>query len=160
MNNTANNNLEELTDSDFLDMMQSIKGTKVILGDFCYSGALVPSNFVSVGTNEFNDMDINVLFGNRDRIDVDPSLYVLSAARYSEKSYTKRDGTHGFFTAALLEALGWDEDLQCLKASPVVKNGMITLHNIARYVIKNDDNSSQNPMFSGGSNDLVLFSFR
>ena len=145
--------------SEFLTLVEAIKGVKVILGDFCYSGSLVQSNNFSVTSGEYAQMDPVYLFAKyRDDVNVNPSLFCLSAARYNELSY-ENTPVHGNFTYALLEALGWDEENQCLKAAEAEKDNKITLSRIAEYVIANDGKAEQNPMLSGGSNDIVLFSF-
>lgn len=145
--------------SRFLELVEAIKGVKVVLGDFCYSGSLVQSNNFSVTFGEYSQMDPVYLFAKyRDDVYGNSSLFCLSAARYNELSY-ENTPLHGNFTSALLEALGWDEDNQCLKAAEAEKDNRITLAHIAEYVIANDGKSEQNPMLSGGSNDIVLFSF-
>ena len=157
--------------SDFLALVDSIKGIKIVIGDFCHSGSLVQSNYFSVTSGEYLQMDAACLFaGYRDDICINPSLFCLSAARYNELSYEIPDKDrygnplpnspkHGYFTYALLEALGWDEENQCLKAAKAEKDNRITLSQIAEYVTANDGKSEQTPMVSGGSNDIVLFSF-
>ena len=157
--------------STFLDLVNAIKGVKVVIGDFCHSGSLVQSNYFSVTSGEYLQMDASYLFAKyRDDICINPSLFCLSASRYNELSYEIPDKDkygnplpnvpkHGYFTYALLEALGWDEENQCLKAAKAEKDNRITLSQIAEYVTANDGKSAQNPMVSGGSNDIVLFSF-
>jgi hypothetical protein len=89
-------------------------------------------------------------------------LFCLSAARYNELSYeftSPSDPLHGKFTNALLKALGWDEENQKLTAAAAEKNGKITLFEVSKYVAAHDGESRQTPMVSGGSNDIVLFSF-
>ena len=149
--------------SRFLELVEAIKGVKVVLGDFCYSGSLVQSNNFSVTFGEYSQMDPVYLFARyRDDVYGNPSLFCLSAARYNELSYEFSQETepdHGKFTNALLEALGWDEDNQCLKTAAAEKDNRITLSAIAEYVVSHDEESKQTPMVSGGSNDIVLFSF-
>lgn len=145
--------------SDFLTLVNAIKGVKVVLGDFCYSGSLVQSNNFSVTSGEYSLLDPATLFFRyRDDICGSSSLFCLSASRYYELSYENAPN-HGNFTNALLEALGWDEENQCLKTAEAEKNGRITLFEIANYVTAHDGESRQTPMVSGGSNDFILFSF-
>ena len=156
--------------SDFLALVDTIKGVKIVIGDYCYSGSLVRSNNFSISSGEYTQMDTVTLFVKyRDDICENPSLFCLSAARYNELSYEIPDKDkygnplpnspkHGYFTYALLEALGWDEENQCLKAAKAEKDNRITLSQIAEYVVANDGKSEQTPMVSGGSNDIVLFS--
>ena len=146
--------------SEFLELVDAIRGVKVVIGDFCYSGGLVQSGNVSVTSGEYLPMDPVTLFSKyRDDICESSSLFCLSAAKYNELSYEKNSLLHGNFTNALLEALGWDEENQCLKTAEAEKNGRITLFEIANYVTAHDGESRQTPMVSGGSNDIVLFSF-
>ncbi len=144
---------------DFLDLVAAIPGTKVLLGDFCHSGGLVQSGNVSLSSGEYSDMSISELFDLRDQISEYSSLFCLSASRYYELSWEVSHLAHGYFTNALLDALGWDEDSKSLVEAGAQKDNRITLFNVANYCIKNDSKSEQTPMFSGGSNDVILFSF-
>ena len=149
--------------SKVLSRIDSIKGTKVILSDFCHSGGLVRPDYFSVTSGEYKDMDPQTLFYDyRDSITASSSLYCLSASRYFESSweYTSAGSPrHGKFTTALLSALGWDEENQVLTDAQAEKNGMITLYGLAKYVTAHDSESRQTPMVSGGSGDIILFSF-
>ena len=146
--------------SDVLSLIGKINGTKVIIGDFCHSGALVQPDFYSVTSGEYREMDTVTLFSKcRDIINIDSSLYCLSASRYYEESHEPVNAEHGYFTSAFLKGIGWDETAQMIKNPPVEKDGKITLSEIAKYVIAHDSESRQTPMVSGGSNDIVLFSF-
>ena len=145
--------------SDLLNLVNKIKGVKVVIGDFCYSGSLVQSNNFTVTSGEYLQMDTTYLFAEkRNDIHENPSLFCLSASRYNELAREDKP-LHGNFTNALLEALGWDEENQCLKTAAAEKNNRILLSEIAKYVIAHDEESKQTPMVSGGSNDIVLFSF-
>lgn len=144
---------------DLLSYIDAIKGIKVVMGDFCYSGSLVQSNYFSVTSGEYSFMQPVTLFAEyRSEIREDSSLFCLSASRYFEKSY-ERTALHGNFTNALLEALGWDEENQILTDAKAEKDGVITLFEIFKYVTAHDGESEQTPMVSGGSNDIILFSF-
>lgn len=143
--------------SEFLSLVDAIKGVKIVIGDFCYSGSLVQSGFFSVTMGEYNLFDPSTLLIG-DKIRESSSLFCLSAARYNELSY-ERTPLHGNFTNSLLNAFGWDEENQTLTAAAAEKNGKITLFEVSKYVTAHDGESSQTPMVSGGSNDIVLFSF-
>lgn len=146
--------------SSLIEKVEKIDGIKIIIGDFCFSGALVKPGYLSVTSGDYLLMDSATLFSKyRDDICESSSMFCLSAARYNELSYEKNSLLHGDFTNALLEALGWDEENQCLKAAAAEKDNMITLFEIAKYVTAHDGESKQTPMVSGGSNDIVLFSF-
>ena len=147
--------------ADLLARIESIPGTKVLIGDFCNSGALVRPGNVSVTYGEYSDVTPSSLFFSFPEVTESSSLFVLSAARYCESSY--EEGIHGYFTRALLEALGWNEDSQSIGNPAAMRNGQLCFFDMARYVRENDNepaSKSQTPMNSGGSGDLVLFSFR
>ena len=145
--------------SKFLRTVESIPGTKVIIGDFCHSGALVRAGNVSVTSGEYSNISASKLLKYRNNITESSSVYCLSAARYFEKSYEPGGGEHGYFTKALLKGLGWDEEAQSLVMPEAMTDNRITLFNLAKYVTSNDGNTKQTPMTSGGSNDIILFSF-
>ncbi|MBO4716741.1 MAG: caspase family protein [Spirochaetales bacterium] len=145
--------------SKFLRTVESIPGTKILIGDFCYSGALVRAGNVSVTSGEYSNISASKLLKYRSNITESSSVYCLSASRYFEESHEPGDGSHGYFTTVLLEALGWDEETQSLVTPEAMTDNRITLFNIAKYVTKNDSDTRQTPMTSGGSNDIILFSF-
>lgn len=149
--------------NDFLDDVSKIKGIKLILADVCHSGGIVKPDYVGLGKDEYKGMDAAQLFFENDKIDIDPSLFCLSASRYYEESFEYRtvgsdDRTHGYFTVALLEALGWNGESYTGNAK-AARNGRLTFQNLVSYVTENDNEVSQTPMSSGGGNDVVLFSF-
>lgn len=144
----------------FMDRVDAIPGIKVVLGDFCHSGAMVRQGNVSVSSGEYYGIDASTLlsrYGNA--ITESPSVFCLSAARYYERSYEPGGGRHGYFTEALLKALGWDEENSRLTTPGALNGNRLTLFDIARYVTDHDSNANQTPMTSGGSNDIILFSF-
>lgn len=146
--------------SYFMDRVDAIPGIKVVLGDFCHSGAMVRQGNVSVTSGEYYGIDASTLlsrYGNY--ITESPSVFCLSAARYYESSYEPGGGRHGYFTEALLKALGWDEENSRLTTPGALNGNRLTLFDIARYVTDHDSNAKQTPMTSGGSNDIILFSF-
>ena len=146
--------------SHILSRIENLPGTKVLLGDFCYSGGFVRPGNVSCTSGEYTGIDAATLFSDyRSDIRESSSLFCLSAARYFEKSWEPGDGGHGYFTSALLRALGWDEENQKLIAPAAQVGNYISLFNIANYVTANDNKSAQTPMSCGGSNDIILFSF-
>ena len=114
---------------------------------------------VSVTSGEYSNISASKLLKYRSNITESSSVYCLSAARYFEKSYEPGGGEHGYFTKALLKGLGWDEEAQSLVMPEAMTDNRITLFNLAKYVTVNDGNTKQTPMTSGGSNDIILFSF-
>lgn len=149
--------------NDFLDDVSRIKGIKLIFADVCHSGGIVKPDYVGLGKDEYKGMDAAQLFFENDKIDIDASLFCLSASRYYEESFEYRtagsdDRTHGYFTVALLEALGWNGESYTGSAT-AARNGRLTFQNLVSYVTENDGYDDQTPMYSGGGNDVVLFSF-
>ena len=148
---------------DFLEDVSKIKGIKLILADVCHSGGIVKPDYVGLGKDEYKGMDAAQLFFENEKIDIDASLFCLSASRYYEESFEYRtagsdDRTHGYFTVALLEALGWNGESYTGNAK-AARNGRLTFQNLVIYVTENDNEGSQTPMYSGGGNDVILFSF-
>ncbi len=148
---------------DFLDDVYKIKGIKLILADVCHSGGIVKPDYVGLGKDEYKGMDAAQLFFENYMIDVDASLFCLSASRYYELSYEYTTAgsdyrTHGCFTMALLDALGWNGESFTGNAK-AARNGRLTFQNLVSYVVENDGENQQTPMSSGGSADVVLFSF-
>lgn len=148
---------------DFLEDVSKIKGIKLILADVCHSGGIVEPGYVSVDKEEYKNASAAQLFFENEKIDIDASLFCLSASRYYEESFEYRTAgsdhrTHGCFTMALLEALGWNGERFAGKPK-AARNGRLTFQNLASYVAENDGDNRQNPMSSGGGNDVVLFSF-
>ena len=149
--------------NDFLDDVSRIKGIKLILADVCHSGGIVKPDYVGLGKDEYKGMDAAQLFFENEKIDIDASLFCLSASRYYEESFEYRtagsdDRTHGYFTVALLDALGCNGESYTGSAK-AARNGRLTFQNLVIYVTENDNEGSQTPMSSGGGNDVVLFSF-
>ncbi len=148
---------------DFLEDVSKIKGIKLILADVCHSGGIVEPGYVSVDKSEYKDASAAQLFFENDKIDIDASLFCLSASRYYEESFEYRtagsdDRTHGYFTVALLDALGWNGESYTGSAK-AARNGRLTFQNLVSYVTENDGYDDQTPMYSGGGNDVILFSF-
>ncbi len=161
-NNSGNTYIELCPVSDMIERISSLAGIKVVLSDFCHSGAFVQADYVTVNYGEYSGMTPVQLLGHIADIDVNPSLFCLSSSRYYQLSYEDAE-IHGSFTQALLDGLGWNEAEGKLCASPVLDRGAIRLLDLAAYVRENDNEGAghtQTPMFSGGSSDLVLFSFR
>ena len=148
--------------STIREKIEAIHGTKVVFSDFCYSGAFVQAGYVSVTGSEYKELTATDLYSMRSDIRESSSSFYLSASRYYEVSeeepLEKPSIYHGYFTKALLDALGWDEKSGTIINGGVLKYGKISFFDVANYVLRNDE-ASQTPMYNGGSNDIVLFSF-
>ncbi len=144
--------------STLIEHVEAIRGSKIVFADFCYSGAFVQSGYVTVTGSEYKEMTALDLYYLKSEIRESSSSFYLSASRYYEISEESPSIGHGYFTKALLDAFGWDESTGTIKAGGAQKSGKISFFDVANYVMKNDE-APQTPMYSGGSNDIILFSF-
>ncbi len=108
---------------------------KVLLTDACHSGAIGAESSAAL---------------NRGMLDVDKSIFVLSASRDREQSFESPDwgGGHGIFTYYVERGLGGaaDED----------RDGIVTADELAEYVrvnVRKDSGGQQNPTSEAGSFD-------
>ena len=141
--------------SEFKEDLEQIKGAKVVFADICYSGGLVDAGNVSINTAEYQGLTADQLFLQTDITELS-NTFVLTASRYNEQAFESAQYMHGLFTNSLLKILCWDEEKQCLSDTP---SGQLTFFNLCQKVIQDLSayKNTQNPMLSGGSNDLVLF---
>ncbi len=141
--------------NEFKEDLAKINGAKVVFADVCFSGGIVDSGNVSINTAEYNGMTANQLF-LEDNIYELSDTFSLAASRYYELSWESSSFEHGNFTKSLLSALCWDENNQCLNGN---SEGKLTFLELCQQVVSDVPkyNSSQHPMLSGGSNDLILF---
>jgi tetratricopeptide (TPR) repeat protein len=108
---------------------------KVLITDACHSGAISAGSSAAL---------------NRGLMDVDKSIFVLSASRDREQSFESADwgGGHGIFTYYVERGLGGaaDED----------GDGIVTADELAEYVrinVRKDSDGRQNPTSEAGSFD-------
>lgn len=141
--------------SEFKEDLAKINGAKVVFADVCYSGGIIDPSNVSINTAEYNGMTANQLFLESNIYELSDT-FSLAASRYYELAWESSAFMHGNFTKSLLSALCWDEDNQCLSGD---SDGMLTFLELCQQVVSEVPkyNSSQHPMLSGGSNDLILF---
>ena len=158
-------NAEEL-----LFLMAAIPGKKLIILDSCFSGMFVEDSPSS--TNIILNNSIEKFFETYYSSDKygKPDLFVLTASVNTESWEPNVPHVHGFFTNALLEALGWyhphSDTLSSvpIEYPPAAKNGQITVDGLFAYIKKNQGIDSryygseyQHPKTTGGPLDLVLF---
>ena len=150
--------------SEYLDLVETIPGKKVLLNDFCYSGALVSDDYISLDLTTYfyanHPSTADLLFSSSSEKVLD-DIYILAAAQSYQESF--EDYQHGNFTRALLDGLGWDETNQVLTTIPAssifLNSEKIYLSKLANYTKKNDKNGRQTPRMTTSSNDIVLFDF-
>jgi tetratricopeptide (TPR) repeat protein len=108
---------------------------KVLLTDACHSGAIGPEASATI---------------NRGLVDLDKSIFVMSASRDREQSFESPDwgGGHGLFTYYVERGLGGAADQD--------GDGIVTADELADYVrtnVRKDSGSRQNPTSEAGSFD-------
>jgi len=166
-------NAEEL-----LSLMALIPGKKRVILDSCFSGMFVEASPSS--TNTILNNSIAKFFETYHSSDIygKPDLFVLTASAHADSYEAEFDSdvdhSHGFFSYALLKALGWghphDVSLSLVKPiyPPAATFGQITVDGLFKYIIDNQGIPSsinlftnwteyQHPMTTGGPLDLVLF---
>jgi len=150
---------------DYLDFVETVPGKKVLLNDFCFSGAMVSDDNISLDLTTYYYSDhpstADLLFSSTSEKVLD-DIYILSAAQSYQESF--EDYQHGNFTQALLDGLGWDETNQVLlEPIPVlteyINSSKIYLSTLANYTKKNDNYNYQTPKMTTSSNDIILFEF-
>lgn len=108
---------------------------KVLITDACHSGAISPEATAAI---------------NRRLIDLDKSIFVLSASRDREQSFESPDwgGGHGIFTYYVERGLSGSADEN--------GDGIVTADELADYVrtnVRRDTKGQQNPTSEAGSFD-------
>ena len=124
-----------------MDQLGSVFGSKikgkwkVLLIDSCHSGAITPEDSSTI---------------NKSLIDLNKSLFVLSASRDRERSFESEDfgGGHGVFTYYVERGMGGAADEN--------GDGIVTADELAEYVrinVRRETKNEQNPTSDRGSFD-------
>ncbi|MDT4763305.1 caspase domain-containing protein [Sphaerochaeta sp. PS] len=153
--------------TELLAAFSSLPGKKLLIFDSCYSGAFVGESGSSVNLIErdtYLDKAFETFFSSDSYA---PSLFVLTAT--TKDNTSKEPGgihSHGYFTKALLEGLGWDDDAMTLgDGSPAKEKGVLTTDSLFSYILGHQNfplrgintKRYQHPTISGGPYALVLF---
>lgn len=137
------------------EAISAIKGRKLVILDSCYSGSILPDDSHS-RTGEVMEA-IAGLFSQPDR--GTGGFYFLCAAREDELSY--EDGaqgrTHGKFSAALLEALGYVFMADGVEGVGLPSRSQVTFSSLCEAVKGAGLEQWQHPVSSQNLVDLVLF---
>jgi tetratricopeptide (TPR) repeat protein len=119
------------------DMGSKINGKwKVLVTDSCHSGAITP------------EADRSTL--NKTLLDLDKSLFSITASRDREQSFESKDwgGGHGIFTYYVVKGLEGEADTD--------GDGVVSADELAEYVhtnVRQATNAAQNPTSERGSFD-------
>lgn len=142
---------------ELYESLESCKGSVLLLIDSCYAGNFVQESETSYSLIERNAYLQEVYDQYFTEGSYTRPVFVLAATTYNNTA--GETSSHGYFTQALLEGLGWDEETQAL--SPPNK---ITVDYLYQYVyyhqgiaLKGEDTSTyQHPTITGGPLDLIL----
>jgi len=147
-----------LSVEELYDALDSAKGSVLLLMDSCYSG-----NFVLESETSYSLIERNAYLQKiYDQYFTEGSytrpVFVLAATTYDNTA--SETASHGHFTQALLEGLGWDEENQRQREV----DQTISVDYLYQYVYYHQDialNSVnsweyQHPTITGGPLDLIL----
>lgn len=144
-------------------ILEKAKGKVLLLIDSCYAGAFVPESETSLSliseTPDFLHTLYATYFGKPGR---KSPLTVVAATTKDNTSKEPQYGSpiHGYFTQALLEGLGWDEQQQLL----VTRKEYLDLDKLYHFVCEHQKipTEGENPVFyqhptiTGGAYTLLL----
>ena len=158
-----------LSVTELLAALSELPGKKLLILDSCYCGSFVQESGSSLSLIErgtFLDDAFDTYFSSEH---YSPSLSVLAATTSNNTSREMPSTVahiHGYFTAALLDGLGWDHDTNSLcERSPAMEKGELTTDSLFAYILDNTDYTIngkyilhyQHPTISGGAYALRLF---
>jgi hypothetical protein len=150
-----------------LRILETMEGTVLMIVDSCYCGSFVRESETSVSLTENPDFMQDAFVRFFSPGSESPSVFVLAAtgADNTSKEPLGTSHPHGYFTAALLEGLGWNEGA-CI-SPPAGNLGAVTLDDLYAYVHAHQDIPTegkakweyQHPRISGGWRSPVLFRY-
>ncbi|HOE85051.1 MAG TPA: caspase family protein [Sphaerochaeta sp.] len=147
---------------ELFSLLSQSRAAVFLILDSCYSG-----NFVRDGDSSISVVEGREIFEDAYRCYFSDASYgrtvfVLSATSRDHTSSEPIAGshTHGYFTAALLEGLGWECAVQCLALRrPFISSDWLYTYILSHQRIPTSSKFSlwyQHPHVSGGPLDLVL----
>ncbi|MBJ2355557.1 caspase family protein [Sphaerochaeta sp. S2] len=147
-----------LTVAELYDALDSAKGSVLLLLDSCYSG-----NFVQKSETSYSLIERNAYLQEiYDQYFTEGSytrpVFVLAATTYDNTA--GETSSHGYFTQALLEGMGWDEENQELRdVGQTISADYLYQYVYYHQGIKLNGVNSweyQHPTITGGPLDLIL----
>ena len=158
-----------LSVTELLSALSELPGKQLLILDSCYCGSFVEDSGSSVSLiekSQFLDEAFTTYFSSAQ---YNPSLFVLAATTSDNTSREMPANfahIHGYFTAALLDGLGWDHTSNTLfGSSPTTQKGVLTIDSLYKYILENKDYTIngiyvfqyQHPTTSGGAYTLRIF---
>ncbi|MDC7229339.1 MAG: caspase family protein [Sphaerochaetaceae bacterium] len=152
-----------LSVEDLFLKLKECKGSVLLLIDSCYAGNFVQESETSYSLIERNTYLQEIYDQYFTKGEYTRPVFVLAATTYDntakEPPYYGVP-THGYFTQALLEGLGWDEENQILRDV----DQTISVDYLYQYVYYHQDfplsgvnpKLYQHPTINGGPLDLIL----
>ena len=143
---------------ELLDALKSLQGKSLVILDSCYSGAFVKENGNGTSlVDEANPFDavFAAYFSSRP---YQASSYALSCTTADNTGKESRlwSHKHGYFTKALLDALGWDHQGNLSPPSQITLDGLYRTIKKTQ-AISLDGRRGQHPMVFQGTDNLVLY---
>ncbi|MEA5029985.1 MAG: caspase family protein [Sphaerochaeta associata] len=151
-----------LSVDELFALLAPAAGTTLLIIDSCYAG-----NFVQESGSSVSLIDLQPIFADAYETYFSKGKYknrtfVMAATTADNTSKEPIGGSHihGYFTEALLGALGWDEETQSLAPD----TSSLSMDDLYRYIMENQrikltgtyQAFYQHPTISGGPLDLVL----
>lgn len=160
-----------LTVNTLLSSLQTLAGAKLLILDSCYCGCFVQESETSISLIE-KDEYLDDAFRKFFAPGKNPaSVFVLAATTKDNTSKEPKDSMHphGYFTEALLQGLGWNEQTGNMgdMVPPAGQKGKVSADNLYSYIHSHQQIPTkgsfhyqyQHPVLTGGSRDLVLFRY-
>lgn len=181
-------NSQLLSPDEIYEKLEGIRGNTLIISDSCHSGFLYRENPYSLKEENFTLGEAFKKFFDSSSSLRYENIYFLSSVNHDKTAYEQGKGeveenekTHGYFTKALLEGLGWakgngtvleDENIDLTNfptmlnhgAPPASINGIVSVDSLYSYIIKNQEIYAgaleyQDPQVAGRRKDLILFRY-
>nr|WP_319521052.1 caspase family protein [uncultured Sphaerochaeta sp.] len=147
-----------LTVAELYDALDSAKGSVLLLMDSCFSGNFVEESETSYSLIERDSYLKEVYNQYFTKGEYTRPVFVLAATTYDNTA--GETASHGYFTQALLEGMGWDEENQTLRdVGQTISADYLYQYVYYHQGIKLSGVYSwdyQHPTITGGPLDLIL----